>query len=367
MDAPERSALVRATGAAVARVTRTAGDTHTAILGVVQDALAPFGPAVQLPVAATGLVARANYATVSAAARATAAVGAPVVASRTPPDALPASTQPGSVAWLAALSAAFGDRMATDEAVATLTVPMALRHEGALVGLDTLGGLPEARERLVVFVHGLGSHESMWSREYLAAVGSCRATPMAVRYTTGQAIAVSGAELDLLLEEVVARWPVLVRGIVLVGHSMGGLVIREALAGEGSWRGLVTDVVTLGTPHAGAPLERAARRMLAVAGARPITAPLAALGDERSAGIKDLAFGDVATPGPGAAWHLVAGSLGGRAVAGRLGDGMVSLSSAFAVPDEVTAQRVHLQGADHMALLDHGEVVDVIRGVLGSC
>jgi pimeloyl-ACP methyl ester carboxylesterase len=348
-------------------VTRTAGDTHTAILEVVEEALAPLGPAVQLPVAATGLVARAHYATVSAAARASAVVGAPVAAARTPPGAIRASTQPGAVAWLAALSAAFGDRMAADAAVAALTVPMALRHEGALVGLDTLGRLPEARERLVVLVHGLGSHESMWSAEYLATVRGCRATPLTVRYTTGQAIAVSGAELDLLLEEVVARWPVLVRGIILVGHSMGGLVIREALAGEGSWRGLVTDVITLGTPHAGAPLERAARRMLAVAGARPITAPLAALGDERSTGIKDLGFGDVAPPGPGAAWHLVAGSLGGPAMAGRLGDGMVSLSSAFAVPDEVTAQRVHLRGADHLALLDHGEVVDLIRGVLGRC
>jgi pimeloyl-ACP methyl ester carboxylesterase len=271
------------------------------------------------------------------------------------------------VAWLAALSAAFGDRMATNEAVAALIVPMALRHEGALVGLDTLGGLPDAEDRLVVFVHGLGSHESMWSGEYLATARSCGTTPLTVRYTTGQAIAVSGAELDRLLEEVVARWPVLVRGIVLVGHSMGGLVIREALAGSGSWRGLVTDVVTLGTPHAGAPLERVARRVLAVAGARPVTAPLAALGDERSAGIKDLAFGDVAAPGPGAAWHLVAGTLGGPAVAGRLGDGMVSPSSAFALPDEVTAQRIHLRGADHLALLDHREVVHVIRGVLGPC
>jgi pimeloyl-ACP methyl ester carboxylesterase len=243
---------------------------------------------------------------------------------------------------------------------------MALRHAGALVGLDTLADLPDVNDRLVVLVHGLGSHESMWSEEYLSTARSCLATPLTVRYTTGQTIATSGAELDLLLEEVVARWPVLVRRIVLVGHSMGGLVIREALAGDGTWRGLVTDVVTLGTPHAGAPLERAARRLLAAAGARPVTAPLAALGDERSAGIKDLAFGDVAEPRTGVAWHLVAGTLGGPAVAGRLGDGMVAVGSAFAVPDEVTAQRVRLEGVDHLALLDHPEVADLIRGVLGA-
>ena len=47
-------------------------------------------------------------------------------------------------------------------------------------------------------------------------------------------------------------------GFILVGHSMGGLICRLALEGvpndEGPWRDAVTHLVTLGTPHRGAPV-----------------------------------------------------------------------------------------------------------------
>jgi hypothetical protein len=156
---------------------------------------------------------------------------------------------------------------------------------------------------------------------------------------------------------------------------MGGLVIREALAASGHWCALVSDVITLGTPHAGAPLERVAVRGLALASSLPFTAPFAALGDERSTGIKDLGIAAVAHPTPGPDWHLVAATLRRAAptgvmdrarsgLLGPLGDGLVTVDSAFAVDAGLTASRQVIQDASHMALLDHPEVAELLGVVL---
>ena len=69
---------------------------------------------------------------------------------------------------------------------------------------------------------------------------------------------------------------------------MGGLVISEALHQSPSapWVPLVSDVVTLGSPFLGAPLERAARTALGLAGRSSVVAPIVRLGDHRSVGIR---------------------------------------------------------------------------------
>jgi pimeloyl-ACP methyl ester carboxylesterase len=379
MDGRERSAAAHAAGAAVARVTRAVAGTHEAFTDVVRPGLTPLGPVGRLPFEASALMARFNFAAVESAARGVGAMAAPLLEASAPPDAGRASEHPPAVAWLAALGAAFGDRLVGDHRVRALAVPMSFRQGGALVELDPDRSDDDPVENLsptvVVFVHGLGNHESVWGEAYLEVVRAHGATPLTVRYTTGQAISDSGAELAHLLDRLVATWPVAVQRIVLVGHSMGGLVIREGLAAAGHWRGLVSDVLTLGTPHAGAALERVAVRGLALAATVPLTAPFAALGDERSTGIKDLGIADVAAPTAGPDWHLVAATLRqqdavgvvGRArsgMLGPLGDGLVTVDSAFAVDEHLTARRLVIDDASHMALLDHPEAVDVLRRVL---
>ena len=200
---------------------------------------------------------------------------------------------------LAALGAAFGDQLVADPRVRPLTVPMTFRAGGVATDLapalaeelSTSAGTPiDQYSTVVVFVHGLAHHESSWGRSYLDVAREADTTPLTVRYTTGQSIADSGAELAELLDRLVAGWPVPVTRIVLVGHSMGGLVIRAGLAVGGSWHALVSDVVTIGTPHAGSPVERFAARGLAVASTFAVAAPIVALGDERSLGIKELGY-----------------------------------------------------------------------------
>ena len=57
------------------------------------------------------------------------------------------------------------------------------------------------------------------------------------------------------------------RRIALVGHSLGGLIIHSACAveHESTWTERLTDVVTLGTPHLGSPVERSIARGLRIA------------------------------------------------------------------------------------------------------
>jgi hypothetical protein len=76
---------------------------------------------------------------------------------------------------------------------------------------------------------------------------------------------------------------------------MGGLVSRSALhyaqQQDLDWNQRVSHLAFLGTPHHGAPLERAGHWIDTLLEATPFSAPFAALGQVRSAGITDLRHG----------------------------------------------------------------------------
>ncbi len=99
------------------------------------------------------------------------------------------------------------------------------------------------------------------------------------------------------LESFVADWGEPVREIVVVAHSMGGLVMRSACQvaerEKLAWRGKLRQIVFLGTPHHGAPLERGGNWVTLALDASSYTAAFARLGRIRSAGITDLRFGQV--------------------------------------------------------------------------
>ncbi len=157
-------------------------------------------------------------------------------------------------------------------------------------------GSPVTRKRpLLVFVHGLCLHEQSWqSPAHAAFVDHMQAAGFGVahvRYNSGLAIAENGSRLAALLEKADAS------RMVLVGHSMGGLIIRSALhqAQEArlDWPAQLTHVVALGSPHQGAEAERLgnyANRLLTLT---PWSAPLARLGNLRSEAIRDLRFGNL--------------------------------------------------------------------------
>ena len=121
-------------------------------------------------------------------------------------------------------------------------------------------------------------------------------TPLYLRYNTGRHISTNGQEFAQLLEQLCEAWPVPVESLSLIGHSMGGLVIRSASwyaqQAQSTWLQHLQRVVCLGTPHHGSPVERAGHALDRAMQRIPYTEPLA-LGRRRSAGIKDLRHGDL--------------------------------------------------------------------------
>jgi pimeloyl-ACP methyl ester carboxylesterase len=193
-----------------------------------------------------------------------------------------------------------------------LDLGMSFRHAHRYLPLDPVGlrdALGDAGPKIVVFVHGLATTEWSWCLESEAYHGDAGAsfgsllaselgyTPIWARYNTGRHVSENGRLLADHLEALVRGYPRDVEELVLVGHSMGGLVVRSAChdATERAleWPTRVRRVFCLGAPHHGAPLERFGHLAARVLGAidTPGTRIPARLIEARSAGVKDLGHG----------------------------------------------------------------------------
>ncbi|QGG40797.1 esterase/lipase family protein [Aeromicrobium yanjiei] len=279
-------------------------------------------------------------------------------------------------------------------------ITMAVRLEGDDVPAASwqLGeAFRDATSHPVIFVHGLCENDESWSNGAAAPgttypdriAAETDGTPVLIRYNTGLHISESGQHLDALVQQIVAHWPVPVTRITLVGHSMGGLVARaatnHATASGQTWQHLVRDVVCLGTPHAGANLEKVAHLGSRLLTFWPESTPFSTLLEHRSAGIVDLRHGYItrdewegqdltgqwgldriaAAPLPHAEYHFVAATLGasqGHPLSSVLGDLLVHFSSATGVgrtgPIVEGARFEYLPSAHHFALLNHPQVGD---------
>jgi pimeloyl-ACP methyl ester carboxylesterase len=144
--------------------------------------------------------------------------------------------------------------------------------------------------------------------------------------------------------------------LVLIGHSMGGLVARSACHCGGGWTDAVRHVVCLGSPHRAAPLAKGATLLGWTLQQAPETRPFARVVDGRSAGIKDLRHGvDVPFP-PHATLSFVAATLSGRE-GDPLGDLLVRYPSAAGAGSDGR----HLGGLHHFDLLNHPAVNAQLR------
>jgi hypothetical protein len=324
---------------------------------------------------------------------------------------------------LAILNGIVGDHL--DETDNPLGIRMHFRSvDGVRVGTATIEqALPSPSPHVVILLHGLCMSERGWHRRGQHALADAVATdlgqtPVYLRYNSGRRISANGRELALRLDELLRDWPVIPQSLTLVGHSMGGLLDRSAAAyGERdarSWRPLLRGIVTLGTPHHGAPLERGGQRLHKLLELSPYVRPLA-FGRLRSAGIRDLRYGnlldedwqcrpegpgrgDRRTPLPlaeGVHHWFVAGSIAESPVSLRrrtgadddhaasregadvaralLGDLLVPVASALGRHEDprrdiaLTADRQRIFARrDHMALLDDPDVVTQVVNWLAA-
>jgi pimeloyl-ACP methyl ester carboxylesterase len=261
---------------------------------------------------------------------------------------------------LAALNGAIGDALERDRSA--LALSMTLRHRG--VEVDPDAPTVDATARVAVFVHGLGETDAAWrlraNRDNPWYGERLRRdlgyTPLAVRYNTGRSISDNGRDLARLLERLFAGWTVPVTEIVLVGHSMGGLVARSACHHGGEWTDLLRYVVCLGSPHRGAPLAKGAHLLGWALQHAPETRPFARIVDGRSQGIKDLRHGVNVPLLPNARLYFVAATLSGRR-GDPLGDLLVRYPSASGAGSDGR----HLGGLTHFHLLNDPAVYEQLR------
>ncbi|MDY7104595.1 MAG: hypothetical protein S0880_25705 [Actinomycetota bacterium] len=278
---------------------------HRAIARRVFRAVGPTSWPVRLVHDAIG---GAVYGSVRLAHASLPRAGAAYAALGVDPGAPALADRRGTGAALAAVNGLWGDSLAGR--YPALASDMVIREAGATVSPDRDGlaaAFGDAGPRVAVFVHGLCENERSWERDALRHHGDASATygsllqrdlgftPVVLRYNTGLRVSDNGRALSDLLAGLVADWPVAVEQLVLVGHSMGGLVVRSAcrraeLEGLG-WADRVGHVVCLGTPHLGAPLEKGVNALSWLAGRVPETRPFAEVLNARSVGVKDLRFG----------------------------------------------------------------------------
>jgi len=204
---------------------------------------------------------------------------------------------------LAVLNGVMGDHL-----VATrnpLAIPMTLRYRGDELNPNTLPPVPEAKGKVVLLIHGLCMTDHQWHTKHDDQVvdhgeslaSALGISPIHLRYNSGLHVSQNGCDLSVLLEHLINDWPTPIEELTVVAHSMGGLLIRSAIhfAKENTsrWPDRLKNIVFLGTPHHGAPLEQAGNWVDQILAGTPYTAPFAKLGHLRSAGITDLRYGHV--------------------------------------------------------------------------
>ena len=328
------------------------------------------------------------------------------------------TSSPEREAVLAALNGVLGDHLAaTGNPLAT---QMTLRLAGQALDWQAMPAKGTVTGKVLLVVHGLCMNDLQWrtvtapprSAQPASSTGSSTGsqaavpdlvvnhgatlatalgyTPVYVRYNTGLHTSQNGHALSQQLEQFAAHWPQTITEITVLVHSMGGLVTRSAVHNaqqhKAAWLGHLKNIIFLGTPHHGAPLEKAGNWVDIILGSTPYSKPFAKLGQLRSSGITDLRYGhvldedwqgqdrfrrtpDSRTPVPlpeGVACYTIAATIAAQRspLAQRVvGDGLVPLSSAlgqhadaarslqFAKASQRIVYRTH-----HMQLLSSPEV-----------
>ncbi|MBF0200257.1 MAG: hypothetical protein HQK66_02900, partial [Desulfamplus sp.] len=245
---------------------------------------------------------------------------------------------PPREAFIAALNGVVGDHLAATEN--PLAIEMKLRSRGGqpLDQSRLCRNIDDARGKVLLMIHGLCMNDMQWKRQGHdhgeAIAAELGYYPIYLHYNTGLHISENGMKLSNFLETIVSSYmldtgsgerdgEIRRRGtspkclqnnriqsfngqdtragtspkclqnnsmeLVIIGHSMGGLVARSAChygkeAGH-MWLKHLGKLIFLGTPHHGSPVAKGGSWIDGILSFNPYSRPFARLGKIRSSGL----------------------------------------------------------------------------------
>jgi len=218
-------------------------------------------------------------------------------------------------------------------------------------------------------------------------------TPFYLRYNTGLSIKENGQKLNALLCQLKEFYPIEIDEVVLMGFSMGGLLVRSAqkLAQDdkAQWIKKLSNCYYIGTPHEGSPLEKFGHLTSSIMRLIPreYISHWADWIDVRSEGIQDLKHGllnlnkldskhapDEDDPYEqsircgsfyvGAQHHFISGALSDNKdslINKFFGDSLVRHSSANPISAPDDCKSAHFDGIPHIPLAHSKRVYQQIK------
>lgn len=287
--------------------------------------------------------------------------------------------------FLPVINGLIGDKLAQNQP--KWSIQMSFRVDGQDVPVAELGKSLRG-QTVLVFVHGLMADEKIW-KDF--RFGRKNLSVLHIRYNTGLHISQNGKLFAELMESLQRKYAI--KKILLVGHSMGGLVVRSGcFYGQKKshrWVKRVPVVFLLAVPNAGAAIEKinhvtsfVLRRI-----ARWYLGHVGNLIEQRSNGIKDLRLGFMVDedwknekskrpglyqrvqvpPLRGVHYHIILGSLSKdekSLLARYFGDGLVTPGSAVAKTLLSVSHVKTFPGTGHNALLRRPNVHRYVKGVV---
>jgi pimeloyl-ACP methyl ester carboxylesterase len=229
-------------------------------------------------------------------------------------------------------------------------------HDRLGGGIYSLGAGDDPGEVPVLFVHGAAGFPQQF-QPLIAGLDRARHRPWIAHYPSGARLATIADDLATAITALHARHRF--ERIVVVAHSMGGLVMRATLqrlapppAGP-----RVTPFITISTPWGGhEAAAMGADRGAAVVPSWIDIAP-------RSGFIADTLGRPLP---PRTAHHLLFGYAGGEAAFAGPGDGSVSFASMLDRRVQAAAASIRGFEADHVQILANADAIERVRAILDA-
>jgi pimeloyl-ACP methyl ester carboxylesterase len=307
------------------------------------------------------------------------------------------------------LNGIMGDTMA--EKGSDSLINLSFRHQSRDVSVEKLSeqyDFTKFNGKVILIIHGLMNDESIWqsaATDKALRLGTAlekekKANILYIRYNTGLHISENGRKVSNLIQALIEKYPE-IKELVIISHSMGGLVSRSAGyyadIQRQSWISILKKVFLIGVPNEGSYLAKVAH--ITQYFFRKIDPTekdsVAKFFDVRSNGIKDLSFGylvdedwqntenenkkNVETtkvfPIANVDYYLIAGTIAEKEKRSRIftffGDGLVEKESALSnlfKTNSLKSGKVEMKlfaKENHLSLLESEMVREYLKESLG--